>query len=369
MKLGTEINIDPVEFFNWWKSELSFLVPERFRSIGSGVKDELLFKIKEFKVYLSIRTEHGKEELGSFALDKEGNHQIAQFFDENSKLKDAQKVLLLSHKQAVKKTITMPVTTEENLRQAIVFEIDRFTPFNVEQIYYDLDIVGNNKEGNLLIVDLICTPKWKLDALYKDIVNLGVYLNVARAQNSGQESGSLEPSYNLLPESYRSKENKGPIIANITLLICLALLLVGSVYYPLWFGSQVVSDLTEQVSVAAKKAKEVEKITAESDTLINDAKTVLTIKETEPSMVNALNELTQRLKDDTWLKRYQYSDHRLQIQGISPSASTLIGIVEASPYFSNTRFVSPVTQDRKTGFERFQIATDMAAGEEDAGKP
>jgi general secretion pathway protein L len=369
MKLGTEIKIDPAEFFKWWKSELAFLVPERFRAIGSGVKDELLFRVRDFTVYLSIRTVHGEEELGSFNLDKEGGNQIAQLFEENPKIKDAQKVLLLTPKQAVIKTVTMPVTTEENLRQAIVFEMDRFTPFNIEDIYYDIEIVGINKEGSLLKVNLVCAPKWKLDALYKEIVSLGIFLNAARAQGSEQDSGRVELKYNLLPESYRRKENKGPIIANIALLFILVLLIGGSLYYPLWFKSQVVSELTEQVAAAAKKAKEVEKITDESDTLINDAKTVIKIKETEPSMVNALNELTQRLKDDTWLKRFQYSDHRVQIQGISPSASTLIGIIEASPFFSNTRFVSPVTQDRKTGFERFQIATDMIAGETDAGKP
>ncbi|MFK5948781.1 MAG: fimbrial assembly protein, partial [Methylococcales bacterium] len=47
------------------------------------------------------------------------------------------------------------------------------------------------------------------------------------------------------------------------------------------------------------------------------------------------------------------------IQGQSPTASALISVIEASVLFSNARFVSPLTQDKKTGMERFQISMDV----------
>lgn len=74
-----------------------------------------------------------------------------------------------------------------------------------------------------------------------------------------------------------------------------------------------------------------------------------------------LNELSKLLKDDTWLTHFQYTDKHLQVQGQSPAASALIGILEASPYFANVAFVSPLTQDKNTGRERFQISMDVAA--------
>ena len=65
-------------------------------------------------------------------------------------------------------------------------------------------------------------------------------------------------------------------------------------------------------------------------------------------------------------KYFKYANGRLQIQGISSSASALIAILEASQLFKNTSFVSPVTQDRTTGLERFQIATQLN-GPDNAG--
>jgi general secretion pathway protein L len=75
------------------------------------------------------------------------------------------------------------------------------------------------------------------------------------------------------------------------------------------------------------------------------------------------------LKDDTWLTNLQYSDKHMQIQGQSPMASALIGTLEASKYFSKVSFVSPLTQDKTTGLERFQISMDVGAKLAEAGQP
>ena len=41
-------------------------------------------------------------------------------------------------------------------------------------------------------------------------------------------------------------------------------------------------------------------------------------------------------------------------------ASALISLLEASPFFSNVSFASPLTQDKATGMERFQISMDVS---------
>ena len=75
-------------------------------------------------------------------------------------------------------------------------------------------------------------------------------------------------------------------------------------------------------------------------------------------MVDILNTLSTLIDDRTWLAYLQYSEHHLQIQGESPSASTLIGVLESSEIFTKARFVSPVTQNNINKLERFQITVD-----------
>ena len=76
--------------------------------------------------------------------------------------------------------------------------------------------------------------------------------------------------------------------------------------------------------------------------------------------------LSKLIKQDTWLTYLQLTDGRLQFQGQSPTASALIAVLEESPFFTNARFVSPVTQDVRSGLERFQITVDVISGGQDA---
>ena len=50
------------------------------------------------------------------------------------------------------------------------------------------------------------------------------------------------------------------------------------------------------------------------------------------------------------------------MQGQSPAASALIGALESSGLFENVRFTSPVTQDRRSGLERFHITAQIVKG-------
>ena len=78
--------------------------------------------------------------------------------------------------------------------------------------------------------------------------------------------------------------------------------------------------------------------------------------------IDALEELSRVIPDGTWLNGLQFNNRRIIIQGQSPSASSLIQRIEASAFFQNVSFVSPVTKDTANGLERFQIAADAANG-------
>ena len=65
------------------------------------------------------------------------------------------------------------------------------------------------------------------------------------------------------------------------------------------------------------------------------------------------------MHDDSWLAYLQYGDGQLQLQGESPAASNLLADLEGSDYFAKVNFASPVTQDKASGVERFQISAEI----------
>jgi len=76
-------------------------------------------------------------------------------------------------------------------------------------------------------------------------------------------------------------------------------------------------------------------------------------------MVEIVDTVSKVLGDDTWVSQLRYSNKTLRLTGQSGSASSLIGALEAMPIFHNVTFISPVTKDRRSGLERFQISTNV----------
>jgi general secretion pathway protein L len=97
----------------------------------------------------------------------------------------------------------------------------------------------------------------------------------------------------------------------------------------------------------------------EIDQVVDETEQLNQVKENTPALLEIINSLSHLIKNDTWMTHLQFKQGRLQIQGQSPTAEVLIGVLEASPLFNNVRFVSPLTKDKRTGFERFQISMNV----------
>jgi Tfp pilus assembly protein PilN len=72
------------------------------------------------------------------------------------------------------------------------------------------------------------------------------------------------------------------------------------------------------------------------------------------SQLELLRELTGIIPDDTYLTDYNFRDGKLEISGLSPSASKLIPLLEASPYFEEASFASAIISQGQE-LERFKI--------------
>jgi general secretion pathway protein L len=98
------------------------------------------------------------------------------------------------------------------------------------------------------------------------------------------------------------------------------------------------------------------------DELTRQANFLAEAKTTSPVLVQVLNELTRLLPDGTWLHQLELNGKEMIMQGESPASSAIIGLIEASPLFRNVTYRSPVTQNRVTGAERFNLAAEVTMG-------
>ena len=369
LNLNSTIDLDFKQFFRWWKRELDFLVPEKIKQLVIDKQGFIIVSPRGNQLVLTYIRDGQIEPLAT--LDRGARDASFQgLYEKDERLAKANIILRLTGQDAIQKELSLPAAAKENLYQVVAYELDRYTPFKVEQVYFAVKLLEGVNEPGQLRVMLILTTREVLDRLYEDIKAMGLSPVFADYEGSANNLDYLNDSYNLLPERLRQKTAKMPRLIQSALITLTCLLLVAVIAMPVWFEYQTVNALQLKADTLEKDAKKVKALQSDIDAVIDETRQLIEEKSATPEVIVMLNTLSSLIKDDTWLSYAQYSDGHLQIQGESPAASTLIAVLEASELFANARFASPVTQDSISKLERFQITVDVTkAGSTEATSP
>ncbi|MDD5274560.1 MAG: PilN domain-containing protein [Methylovulum sp.] len=360
MNLNSTIDMDFKAFLRWWRRELSFLVPEKISQFVNDRHGFVIVSPEAGKLRLTYTDNgHSPDYLVTLDRNEAGLAHYQRMLEQDERLAKATVILRLTGTDALVKELMLPIAAKENLHQVVAYELDRYTPFKADQVYFAVKPVGGEPEPGLIKVMLILTTRELLDNLYEDVKSMGLSPLFADYEGAANSIDLQHNFYNLLPESLRQKTAKAPRLIHFGLIISIIILLCAVLVMPVWFESRTIQVLEEKVKTIEKDAKKIKALQSEIDAVINETQKLLDEKKSTPAMVVVLNALSKIIKDDTSLAYLQYADGHIQIQGESPAASTLIGVLEDSEIFTNARFVSPVTQDNVSKLERFQITADI----------
>jgi len=367
--LNSTIDLDVKKFFRWWLRELDFLVPEKIRRLVHEKQGFIIVRPENDRLALTYVLNEQAEPLATLERNASGIEQYKALRAKDERLAKADVILRLTGNEAIQKELALPAAVKENLFQVVAYELDRYTPFKAEQVYFAVKLLEGEHEPGQIRAMLVLTPRETLDALYEFIRAMDVsplFVDYEATPNDLEQRYDI---YNLLPENLREKPATAPRLIYTGLIAGILLLLGAALVLPVWFEYQTVNTLQEKIDAIEKDVKEVKAMQLEIDAMIDETRLLIAEKNAAPTIVDMLNSLSMLIKDDTWLSYAQYADKNLQIQGESPSASALIGVLEDSKWFANARFVSPVTQDRVTGQERFQITADVIPAAEPSSMP
>jgi len=383
--LNSTIDLDVKKFFRWWLRELEFLVPEKLSQWvfekqsfiivrPEGNRLALTYVIAREGVYAASQSGTGAadgqvEPLAVLERDALGIAQYKALLARDERLAKANLILRLTGQEAIQKELALPAAAKENLSQVVSYELDRYTPFKAEQVYFAVKPLAGEHEPGQIRVMLVLTPREILDALYEDLKAMGMLPLFVDYEAAPNDLEHRYDGYNLLPEEMREKTATTPRLIYMGLIAAACLLLGAVLVLPVWFEYQTVNALQEKIGTIEKDAKGVKALQQEIDAMVDETKLLIAEKNAAPAVVDMLNTLSTLMKDDTWVSYLQYSDGHLQVQGESPAASALLGVLEDSEIFTNARFVSPVTQDKTSGQERFQIIVDVVPAATPASKP
>ena len=324
-------------------------LPVSFQRVFSPEPTRLILQVSDGEILALHRDAEGTRRLGRCSLQVPDAEILLE--DSPTSTWD-QVVVRLPAGEVLSRTLSLPAAAEANLHQVVGFELDRFTPFTPEQVYYDARVVERNPATKRLQVALTVALRPAVDSLLERIAGMGIQPHAISVIDG-------DDSVNLLPPEKRPRKNGARFRLQWILVALLLVLVLAVAAVPLWQQRTLVISLLPKVDAAQVRAERVLALRKQLESSIESAGFLVQKKQQTPLAIDIIGELTRILPDNTYVEQLNLKDGTVQVRGQSQQASALIGLVERSELFRNVTFLSPVTADRRTGRDRFFLSAQI----------
>jgi general secretion pathway protein L len=341
------------DFLSWWLRQLADLLPQSLRRSAPTAADATVITPlaaagREVEAVEVALRRNGKESvLGQFALSASGLGEIPR-----SPAKPA--VLRLGEADVLGKTVMLPLAAEREVDQALLFEMDRETPFKPDELYWNHRVEAADRQNARLLTRLVLVPKANLAPLLDLLGHAGI--SPARAEIAdGPDSGFWLP---LDGYGHSVAHSTSPLVK--PLAVCLVVLALAAIVIPFVRQSTATSQLDLSLAAGRAAAAEADALDRETARLAGSAGLVEKERAKVGRPLAVLAAATRVLPDDTYLTEMQLQQRKLTISGRSAAAARLIGAMSADSQFHNPAFAAPVTRIEALKQEIFTIVTEVA---------
>jgi general secretion pathway protein L len=273
--------------------------------------------------------------------------------------------LAVPGRQTLRKTLKLPAALEENLKQALAYDLDRHTPFKADELYFDAAVTGRDAARGEIRVDLAAARRNVVDQALQHTTAWGAETVAVVPDPASIASASR---LNMIPEALRPARAGW---RRWQLWVPIALLAVGAaaaIAVPLWQKREYAIALNKEADAARAQAAVSEGLRAELTRLSGDYNFALERKFAFPAAVQVLDEITKLLPDDTWLTQMELKtlsrakeapQRELLLRGESANAGRLITLFEESKVFTQAAPRSPTTKIQPGPGEIFDLVAQL----------
>lgn len=344
-------------FLDWWFSGLCLLIPEELRSKIFQLPDILSVEVDDGALMFKYARGEANNIIQQKRINPDetlGKADTIQWLSEIVK-PDAHIILLINEKQVLKKSLSLPLAGDADLREILGFEMDRQTPFTVEQVYFDFVVTDRDYRNKQMQVQLYTLPITTVDPVLGKIRDLGMRPHGIHPVNAKQVNKDI----NLLPAKDRARRSSAIDFSTRILIAGACLLFIAVLYLPILRYQGVLESLGNEVTRSRMEAQKLSPLMKERDMLLARRDFLMNKQGERTQFIEVLLELTSTLPDDTSLDRLIVTDDKVQLEGESDAATAILPLIEQSTLFRNAQFRSPVTRDNAANKDRFQVSAEL----------
>ena len=348
-------------FLLWWRSELSQLLPERWRErlVHQGQQILITSSAERFQIWAGHQDTPALEFTSS-----QDTGLVSQQFAElqhDDSTDDPEVVLLVDPVNVLCSTAVLPLAAERNLRQALSYDLDRQTPFAAKDVYFDYAITERNRESGQIHLDVYVVPRDYLQSILATLGDAGVGVHRVDVVNGANTQDNLSPlGLNLLPPGDRARRRHRRLRFNIMLALVVFLLTVLVMAQSLFVRSNQVADMQDALDGIRQEARLVANLEQQYQESLAAAQFLGTLRTEHAYNVDLLADVTRVIPDDTYLQRITIKDKLIRLQGLSDAAQRLLTSLNESKMLINASFeTSQINVDARTGKERFNVSATI----------
>lgn len=357
-------------FLNWWLGELLGMLPGRAsRALGLG-RDRLSVVVGADRAAFALDTAAARRALGTVVLGNAFTSEAVERALGGLDLENCDVAVLLDADRALRRSVVLPspsgAPNQADLRRQLEREIERFTPFRAEQVYFLYAVGAQPGDGRGISVELAVAPRKFIDPVVDRLVALGAERRAVRVGIVGIEAVLPVGGGMRAPEEIAAEPAAMPRGFGLALI---AVLLFGftalaAPVAKLWVER---AGLAERAAVAEKEAEQLRRLAGDAERQSAGFNAIVAAKAEAPSVVRVLDRLTQILPDDTFLDQFNVSGREIEIEGTTRASAAVVRALESAPIFEKVTYIAPVTRDALTGAERFHFSLQYAPRKQ-AGK-
>ena len=356
----------------WWRAELVSLLPGFFKRAKRDGRTVLLLDVTPSHV-AAVRCSNGKRTelarvqrpVASERRESEAKSAAAKGFAALEGVIDPAVTPILirvPRNELLTRTVKLPAAASENLRQVIGFEMNRYTPFAEEDVYFDYRALTPPQGDPRLHLQLSIVRRALIDPVLAELPawNLSVGGAVLRPELGGDGM--------LLRLAPAAAAKRGGQVLRKFLWAANAAMLAAVLLIPFLQQEKAIAALEERVAAAKAEAEAADGLYRRLDQMRAQRSFLIDKKRNAPAVVTMLAEISAALPDTTWVQQLEVKSDKVFIRGTSEKASELIRVIEESALFRRATFDAPVTRNPTTGDEHFRLVFEIAPplqGDED----
>ncbi len=275
----------------------------------------------------------------------------------------------LPRSRVLRKEMTLPAAIEENLRQAIAYDLDRHTPFPADQLYFAAAVIARDQQRKEIRVDWAAVQRTHVDQALRLAESWGAVVVgvLPEIPGAGADAARGSPRLDLLPEEARPDASGSRLMRIGLPLAAVVAVAVVALALPVWQKRELTLALMQSTEQARVQAAAADAVRTEFEQSTSDYNYVLERKYAYPPAVQLLEDVTRLLPDDTWILQFELKSvvrgkepqREMFIRGESASAGRLVSLLEESKLFEQASPRSPMTKIQPGPGEIFDVGAQL----------